>query len=142
VAKPHKNYAGTPLYRKLGIKEETLVYTSSAPDGFLELLGPLPAGTILVEEPAEPVDVALLFVTDEAELRDRFAELRRKLSPSGGLWVAWPKKASKIPSDLSFEIVQEVGLDAGLVDNKSCAIDQDWQGLRFVFRLKDRPRSG
>jgi hypothetical protein len=141
LAKPHKDYSGTPLYRKLGIKEESVVHSVSPPEGFFELLGPLPPGATHFEDPHDPIDVALLFVTAEEDLRADFEKLSRKMSPSGGLWVAWPKKASKIPNELSFEIVQEVGLHAGLVDNKSCAIDQDWQAMRFVYRLKDRPRA-
>ena len=81
------------------------------------------------------------FVTREADLLGRFGELAEMLSSSGGLWVAWPKKSSKIPNDLSFETVQGTGLAAGLVDNKSCAIDNDWQGLRFVYRKEDRLQS-
>ena len=92
-----------------------------------------------MDGPGEPLDVVLFFVTHEAELLSRFAELAEMLSSAGGLWVAWPKKSSKIPNDLSFDTVQGVGLAAGLVDNKSCAIDHDWQGLRFVYRRKDRP---
>lgn len=132
------DYSATPLYRKLGIKEESLVLAVSAPAGFRRLLGPLPEGTQIVEGPGEPLDVIVLFVTSLEELMARFMELAEMLSPAGGLWVAWPKKASRIGSDLSFEQVQGLGLDAGLVDNKSCAIDQDWQGLRFVYRRKDR----
>jgi hypothetical protein len=139
LAKAHKDYSGTPLYRKLGIKEESLVHTVSPPEGFFELLGPLPPGAAHVEEPLDGIDVALLFVTAEQDLRAGFEKLSRRLARSGGLWVAWPKKASKIPSALTFEAVQRVGLDAGLVDNKSCAIDEDWQAMRFVYRLKDRP---
>jgi hypothetical protein len=84
--------------------------------------------------------VTVFFTTSRAELERRFAELKRTLAPADGLWVAWPKKASKIESDLSFEEVQRIGLEAGLVDNKSCAVDEDWQALRFVYRLTDRPR--
>ncbi len=138
MANPHKDYSGTPLYKKLGIKEESLILTVGAPDGFGELLQPLPAGATEVERAGEPVDVIILFVTEGKVLRSRFESLSRQLTPAGGLWIAWPKKSSKIPNDLSFDAVQGVGLEAGLVDNKSCAIDQDWQALRFVFRRRDR----
>jgi hypothetical protein len=111
----------------------------SAPAGFRKLLGHLPEGAEIVESPAGRLDVILLFVSEQADLLARFRDLAEVLSESGGLWVAWPKKSSKIPNDLSFEAVQAVGLGAGLVDNKSCAIDADWQGLRFVYRKKDRP---
>jgi hypothetical protein len=82
--------------------------------------------------------VVVFFTTSRADLAKRFAKLKRTLDPADGLWVAWPKKASKIETDLDFESVQQVGLDAGLVDNKSAAIDADWQALRFVYRLRDR----
>jgi hypothetical protein len=85
------------------------------------------------------VGVVVLFTTSADELRRRFAALKQTLDPADGLWVAWPKRASKIASDLDFATVQEVGLGHGLVDNKSCAIDDDWQALRFVYRLTDRP---
>jgi len=83
-------------------------------------------------------DVAVLFATRRGELTRSFAPFARRLAPSAGLWVAWPKKASEHETDLSFDIVQGVGLDAGLVDNKSCSIDETWQALRFVIRLRDR----
>ena len=86
------------------------------------------------------VAVTVLFTTSREELAARFPELVATLAPTDGLWVAWPKKASGIGGDLTFEAVQEVGLANGLVDNKSCSIDEDWQALRFVYRLVDRPK--
>jgi hypothetical protein len=83
--------------------------------------------------------VVVFFTTSRADLERRFAALMRTLDPADGLWIAWPKKAAKIDSDLTFAAVQEIGLGAGLVDNKSCAIDERWQALRFVYRLEDRP---
>ena len=82
--------------------------------------------------------VVVLFTTSRAELVRRFGALKRTLAPADGLWVAWPKKAAKLATDLDFDAVQRVGLDNGLVDNKSCSIDDDWQALRFVYRLRDR----
>jgi hypothetical protein len=82
--------------------------------------------------------VTVFFTTSEADLQRRFAKLKRTLAPADGLWIAWPKKASKLDTDLEFDSVQRIGLDAGLVDNKSCAIDEDWQAVRFVYRLQDR----
>ena len=84
--------------------------------------------------------VVVFFTASRADLKRRFEALRGVLDPADGLWVAWPKKASKLETDLTFEAVQEVGLGAGLVDNKSAAIDEDWQAVRFVYRLEDRPR--
>jgi hypothetical protein len=83
-------------------------------------------------------DVVVYFTTSRAELGRRFAALQATLAPADGLWIAWPKKAAGIETDLTFEVVQQTGLAAGLVDNKSCAIDDRWQALRFVYRLKDR----
>jgi len=84
------------------------------------------------------VAVVVLFATEQDELESRFNALRDTLADSDALWIAWPKKKSRIESSLTFESVQQIGLDAGLVDNKSCSIDDDWQALRFVYRLKDR----
>ncbi len=82
--------------------------------------------------------VVVFFTTSRHDLEQRFAGLKATLDPADGLWVAWPKKAAKVETDLTFEAVQEVGLAHGLVDNKSCAIDERWQALRFVYRLEDR----
>ena len=88
-------------------------------------------------KPGAPVTV--FFTMSRAELEARFGALKETLAPADGLWIAWPKKASKIETDLDFAAVQRIGLDAGLVDNKSCAVDEDWQAVRFVYRLADRP---
>lgn len=84
-------------------------------------------------------EVVVLFTTSRDELERRFGALKKTLAPADGLWIAWPKKAARIETDLDFDAVQEIGLAAGLVDNKSCAIDADWQALRFVYRRSDRP---
>ena len=86
------------------------------------------------------VEVLVFFTTRRVELERRFAALKRTLAPTDGLWVAWPKKASRIETDLDFATVQQIGLGAGLVDNKSATIDADWQAVRFVYRREDRPR--
>jgi hypothetical protein len=88
------------------------------------------------------LDVVLFFVTRRAELERRFSALARALEPAGGLWIAWPKKTAGVATDLSENVVREVGLDNGLVDNKVCAVDDVWSGLRFVYRLADRPAAG
>ncbi len=87
---------------------------------------------------ATAVDVAVLFVTSFTEFATRFGAVATTLQAAGGLWVAWPKKASRMPTDLDENVIREFGLAAGLVDNKVCAIDETWSGLRFVYRLKDR----
>lgn len=140
MAEPHKDYSGTPLPKKLGVREGAKVYVGAAPPGFDTALGTLPTGVQRLRRPGSRMDVALLFVTEERELRSRFPALAAGLDPAGRLWVAWPKKAAKLATDLDFDAVQRIGLDAGLVDNKSCAIDEDWQALRFVYRLEDRPK--
>lgn len=133
----HKDYSGTPLPKKLGIAEGSRVLVSGAPKAFA--LPPLPSGVELVERARSPLDVVLLFVTTRSELSKRFAAPARALAPAGRLWVAWPKKASGILTDLTFGVVQGHGLETGLVDNKSASIDERYQGLQFVYRVKDRP---
>lgn len=136
----HKDYSGTPLPRKLGVREESLVHIVNAPDGFAELLAPLPGGVEIVTRVSKGLDVAILFTEREADLRKRFGPLSAKLDPAGRLWIAWPKKVANRDTDLDFTTVQQIGLDAGLVDNKSASITDVFQGLQFVYRLKDRPR--
>jgi hypothetical protein len=97
-----------------------------------------PLGTKLGAKPG--AEVLLFFTTSRAELKRRFGALKKTLAPADGLWIAWPKKASKIETDLDFPTVQEIGLAAGLVDNKSAAIDGEWQAVRFVYRKKERAR--
>jgi hypothetical protein len=136
-AQSHRDYAATPLARKLGIREGSRVLVVGPPTGFS--LGTLPAGTDVVRTARAPLDVVLLFATRMAEMRRRFPGLARALDPAGRLWLAWPKKAARVDTDLSFASVQELGLRGGLVDNKSASIDDVYQGLQFVYRLKDRP---
>jgi hypothetical protein len=138
---PDRDYSSTPLWKKLGIKQGARITLVGAPGGFPKVLAPLPNGA-RIGPARQGVDVIVLFARKKAEVRHRFPRMASRLSRAGGLWVAWPKKSSAIASDLSFEEVQRVGLAAGLVDNKSCAIDQDWQALRFVYRLSDRPTAG
>lgn len=142
MTRTEKDYSATPLSKKLGIGESARVAFVHAPDGFVDAIGVLPAGVQNRTRARGPLDVVVLFVTSRAELGRRFATLARALDPAGRLWVAWPKKAARVETDLSFEIVQATGLDAGLVDNKSAAIDAVFQGLQFVYRLKDRPAGG
>ena len=97
-----------------------------------------PLGQKLGAKPG--VEVLVFFTSRRAELERRFSALKQTLAPADGLWVAWPKKSSKLETDLDFPTVQEIGLAAGLVDNKSAAIDDEWQALRFVYRKKDRAR--
>jgi hypothetical protein len=129
-------YSGTPLPRKLGIKEGHLVLLANAPAGFD--LGPLPGVTVQRRASGSAYDVIVLFTPDRRALEKRFAPLAARLVSNGGLWVAWPKKSSGVPTDLDDNEVRRFGLSTGMVDNKVCAIDPTWSGQRFVVRLRDR----
>jgi hypothetical protein len=133
-------HSGTPLPRKLGIGVDARVAIISPPAGFDGVLGALPDGVQVRNQARGRLDVIVFFVTRRAELTRRFPGFARALEPDGGLWVVWPKKTSGVATDLAFESVQCVGLDQGLVDNKVCAIDPTWSGLRFVYRVADRRR--
>jgi hypothetical protein len=132
-------YSGAPLLKKLGIREGSRVALVSPPQGFETTLGALPAGAQLRPHVRGRLDVIVFFVTRRAELARRFPSFVRALADDGGLWVAWPKQTSGVATDLKFEAVQSVGLGGGLVDNKVAAIDRTWSGLRFVYRVGDRP---
>lgn len=132
-------YSGTPLVKKLGIKEEARLALLGEPDGFDGVLGPLPPGVEVRTRAQGTFDVVLCFLTARRELDRRFPSLMRALDPDGGLWVAWPKRASGVPTDVTEDVVREVALAHGLVDNKVCAIDDVWSGLRVVYRVADRP---
>lgn len=134
-----RDNTSTPLPRKLGVRDGSRVHIVGAPVGFE--LAPLPAGAELLRSARRPLDVAVLFATRRADVERRFGRLAASLAPAGRLWVAWPKKAARVETDLTFAVVQAIGLEAGLVDNKSASIDEVFQGLQFVIRLKDRPRT-
>ncbi len=136
---PEVGYSGTPLVRKLGIKPGGRVALIGAPDGFDVVLGELPAGVTVVRRLQGRVDVIVAFFVDRTALERQLPALRAALNPAGGLWIAWPKRASGLPSDIGETTVRGLGLDTGLVDNKICAIDETWSGLRFVYRVADRP---
>jgi hypothetical protein len=132
-------YSGTPLIRKLGIKEGQRVAFPAAPDAFDALLGPLPDGVTVKSRATGPLDVIVFFTTSRAELARRLPALRRAMDPAAGLWVAWPKRSSGVETDMTEDVVRELGLANRLVDNKVCAIDEVWSGLRLVIRREDRP---
>jgi hypothetical protein len=133
-------YSETPLIKKLGIKEGSRVALVHSPKGFKTELGPLPERARLLSATSERLDVILVFVKSESDLKKQFAPLATNLVANGMLWIAWPKKSSGVATDLSFGNVQKVGLNAGLVDVKICAVNDIWSGLKFVYRLKDRAR--
>ena len=134
-------YSGTPLAKKLGIKEGHLVAVVDAPEHLTDLLAPLPRSVRLRSDlrARRPHDVLLVFVRSEAETRAAFERAARRLAPAGGLWICWPKQSSALATELKEAHVRAHGLSTGLVDNKICAVDEDWSGLRFVVRLADRP---
>ena len=129
-------YSGTPLAKKLGIKDGLRFALVNAPRGFNELR--MQKGRVSLDKDSDEVDLILLFAKTRLALAKDFARLASRLKPAGMLWVAWPKKASGVKTDLSFDVVQKTGLAAGLVDTKICAVDEVWSGLKFVIRLKDR----
>jgi hypothetical protein len=145
-------YSGTPLPKKLGIKPGARVGLAGAPDGFGALLEPLPDGARVEAGAAAaagapaaaglpgtgPFDVIVFFTVEQAELAGRLSELRARMAPAAGLWIAWPKRASRVPTDMTEDVIREIALPTGLVDNKVCAIDQVWSGLRLVIRRELR----
>lgn len=129
-------YSGTPLPKKLGIVTGSAVAIVDDPGHARELLEPLPDG-VTFERPAD-ADVTVFFTTERAALASRIDELGRAIHPDRMLWVAWPKRASGVPTDVTEDVVREVALPLGLVDTKVCAIDATWSGLRLVWRKERR----
>jgi Protein of unknown function (DUF3052) len=130
-------YSGTPLSRKLGIGEGDEVAVIGAPNGFADRLAAELSGQALIHTDladAALLDVIVAFVTWRAELESTLDLLRARMAPACGLWIAWPKRAAKVPTDMSDNVIREVALPTGLVDNKVCAIDETWSGLRLVIR--------
>jgi hypothetical protein len=136
LAGSNAGYSGTPLVAKLGIKPGARAQFVNPPSDFSKTLGPLPDG--VSQRSRGELDFGVLFVSQTRELPKKFAALRDRLASNGMLWVAWPKKTSGVVSDLTEGVVREIGLEAGLVDVKVCAIDATWSGLKFVWRLRDR----
>lgn len=131
-------YSGKPLVAKLGIKPSSRLQLRGAPPEFPAELRPLPKGVSFVGAQARQADCVLLFATTALELSRSFHKAAAVLPPAGQLWIAWPKRAAKVPTDLSENEVRRIGLAEGLVDIKVCAITEVWSGLKFVRRLKDR----
>ena len=132
-------YSKRSLQAKLGIKADFRMIIINPPDHYDEILGPLPE-TISLEDRLEGLfDFIHFFTTESSVLAQTFPTLRDALVPNGMLWISWPKKASKVPTDLSEDVIRVVGLDNGLVDVKVAAVNQVWSALKFVYRLRDRP---
>jgi hypothetical protein len=135
-------YSGTPLAKKLGIKDGHRVGIVEAPADFERTLGALPDDVMLVRGLGRgaALDVIVRFVSSRAELARAFPVAVARLTTNGGLWIAWPKRASGVATDMTEDAVRDVALPAGLVDNKVCAIDATWSGLRCVWRVENRAR--
>jgi hypothetical protein len=132
-------YSGTPLAKKLGFKEGFRAGLVNPPTGFPKELDPLPDDVeIIVGRLPKQLDLIILFTDSQRALKREFKNLARKLVQNGMLWIAWPKRASRIATDLSDNNVRQIGLEAGLVDVKVCAVNDIWSGLKFVYRLQDR----
>jgi hypothetical protein len=130
-------YSGAPLARKLGIREGDRLAVLADPGHALELLAPLPEGVRLVRK-LGPADVVLFFSTQRSKLEAHVPRLGDAIFPDGACWIAWPKRSSKVPTDVTENVVREVALPLGLVDTKVCAVDETWSGLRLVWRKELR----
>lgn len=131
-------YSRTPLAKKLGIKEGFVVATIHEPDNFRELLDPVPADVLMGADLGDRAEIVILFCLERRVLESNIERASRAIFPNGAIWVAWPKKASKVPTDMTEDVVREVVLPLGLVDVKVAAIDDVWSGLRVVWRKEKR----
>ena len=134
-------YSGTPLAKKLGIKPGTkLVVVGDVPTEYKSLLAPLPERVTIAGKGKPPLEAVHVFVTKRAELAKHVEHLRKALVPDGYVWISWPKKASKVPTNITEDVIREVALPLGFVDIKVCAVSEVWSGLKLVIRLTERPR--
>lgn len=131
-------YSGTPLAAKLGIKASCEVVLVGAPEGYRERLQPLPEAVRFATKPSASSQIVHIFVTRRAELAKALASYRRVLSPQAAVWVSWPKKASRVPTEITEDTVRELALPLGFVDIKVCAVDEVWSGLKLVVRKELR----
>jgi hypothetical protein len=132
------DYSQTPLIRKLGIRENFCCYLYHVPTAYFQWISPFPNGAEVKARLAGEFDFIHLFVTDRRSFEKKFSRCQKHLKETGMLWVSWPKKASKVPTDLDENLIRDFGLGNGLVDIKVCAINDIWSGLKFVVRVKDR----
>jgi hypothetical protein len=131
-------YSTTPLQKKLGIKPGYRMQVINAPADYFNWISPLPEDVKVLNKAATELNMIHWFVQDMATFRKQFAGMKKMLAKDGMLWVSWPKKASKVPTDLDENIIRAYSLDHGLVDVKVCAVSDVWSGLKLVYRLKDR----
>lgn len=131
-------YSGTPLAKKLGLKDGSTVLALHAPDDLAQLLAPLPPGVRFVARADDTVDIAHVFVTERSVLAKELASLRQRLRADAALWVSWPKKSSRMPSTVTEDVIRELALPLGFVDIKVCAVSELWSGLKLVVRKELR----
>jgi hypothetical protein len=134
-------YSGTPLPRKLGIKPPLTLVALSAPREYRSWLGDLPAGVRIVSTAGTPLRAVHLFVTKRSVLAKKLGTLREHLEQTGFVWVSWPKKASKVETDITEDVIRELALPLGFVDIKVCAVSEVWSGLKLVIRKSERTRA-
>lgn len=132
-------YSGTPLIKKLGIVEGMRLSVLNAPIEFWSEIGKVPE-VEAIGKPVSKMDFILYFVDNKKDLKREFKKLAKTIKKNGMIWISWPKKAAKVQTDLDEGIIREIGLATGLVDVKVCAVTEKWSGLKFVIRLKDRPK--
>ena len=131
---PASGYSGTPLAKKLGFKEGSLVYARNAPSHYLDLLSPIPSGVTFASRLTSGVGVVHLFASRVSALKQELTRLRKTLAPEAAIWVSWPKKASKLQTDITEDVIRSVALPLGFVDVKVCAVDETWSALKLVVR--------
>jgi len=132
---PHSTgYSGTPLAKKLGVREGSCVFPIGAPSDYQHMLAPVPKDVTFIATPSARADVIHLFVVKRVNLEKRLLSLRKRIRPDAALWVSWPKKTSKVSSDVHEDIIRSVALPMGYVDVKVCAVSEVWSGLKLVIR--------
>lgn len=131
-------YSGTPLAKKLGIQEGTKLHLVRAPKDYLRIIAPVPAGVKVASRMSGDIDIVHIFSTQKSQLIQALRVCLDKLKPNGAIWVSWPKKASKVTTDITEDMIREIALPVGLVDIKVCAVDEVWSGLKLVIRKENR----
>jgi hypothetical protein len=132
-------YSATPLVKKLGLKPGFKILVMNEPENYLTLLQNLPDGIVMMKHPEPGLDMIHFFVVQARELFKDLPVLKKLIASNGMIWVSWPKKSSKLPTDITEDTIRELAIRTGLVDVKVCAIDEVWSGLKLVIPLKDRP---
>ncbi|GJM42628.1 MAG: DUF3052 domain-containing protein [Ardenticatenaceae bacterium] len=131
-------YSGTPLVKKLGIKVDFRLYAKNPPENYEDLISPLPENVQIFGRLTNELDMVHFFTTSRAELAGNIEKLMKRIKQDGMIWVSWPKKASKVPTDVTEDVIREIILPLGLVDIKVCAVDATWSGLKLVIRKENR----